>query len=330
MEPHLSTLLGLFILHVQLHSVSVAGLLVLEGGSVTLNVTGHEDKKNLKKMSWNFNDQDIVEYIHKTGYVLYERDDEARMLFDKNTFSLRLKNLQKTDSGHYKAERSTYGQLKETVSEYTIYVLEPAAAPTLTVVSKWSSSDSCSVTLNCTGLNVSLISSCNGIVCSQEEGVTSLSISLNHNAVSCNHSNPVSWSQATMDLKPLCPLYRGGDQIDINRGTTEKKTIGVILGIIGGVVVIISIVVGIVCWKRKIRDHNIPCDVPQSGVVESPGLTDNTYDEAVSQTKDIRAPATTIYDTVQLPAPSSPAEAHQTPACPETIYAVVNKKDNSA
>ncbi|XP_041928596.1 uncharacterized protein LOC121693311 [Alosa sapidissima] len=208
MDTHLSTLLGLFILHVQLHSVSVAGLLVLEGGSVTLNVTGHEDKKNFKKMSWNFNDQDIVEYIHKTSYVLYERDYEARMEFDVNTFSLRLKNLQKTDSGHYKAERVTYGQLKETVSEYTIYVLEPAAAPTLTVVSNWSSSDSCSVTLNCTGLNVSLISRCNGAFCSQEEGVTSLSISLNHSTVSCNHSNPVSWSQTTMDLKPLCPLHR--------------------------------------------------------------------------------------------------------------------------
>ncbi|KAG5260521.1 hypothetical protein AALO_G00307550 [Alosa alosa] len=141
-----------------------------------------------------------------------------------------------------------YGLLVNTLS-----VQEPAAAPTLTVVSNWSSSDSCSVTLNCTGLNVSLISSCNGTFCSQEEGVTSLSISLNHNAVSCNHSNPVSWSQTTMDLKPLCPLYRGGDQIDINRRTTGKKTIGVILGIIGGVVAIISIVVGIVCWKRKMR-----------------------------------------------------------------------------
>ncbi|XP_041928587.1 natural killer cell receptor 2B4-like isoform X3 [Alosa sapidissima] len=189
-------------------AVSAAELLVLEGGSVTLNVTGHEDKHDLKRMSWSFYEQEIVVYSHKNSDVDYDCVYEARMEFDVNTFSLRLKNLQKTDSGLYKAEKALHGKQKETVAEYRIYVLEPAAAPTLTVVSNWSSSDSCSVTLNCTGLNVSLISSCNGIVCSQEEGVTSLSISLNHSTVSCNHSNPVSWSQATMDLKPLCPLYR--------------------------------------------------------------------------------------------------------------------------
>ncbi|XP_076156319.1 CD48 antigen-like isoform X2 [Alosa pseudoharengus] len=342
MDTYLSTLLGLFILHLQLHSVSAGELLVLEGESVTLNVTGHEqDKKDLKRMSWSFYEQEIVVYSHKNSDVDYDRVYEARVEFDVSTFSLKLKNLQKSDSGLYKAEKALHGKQKETVAEYMIYVLEHAAAPTLTVVSNWSSSDSCNVTLNCTGLNVSLISRCNGIVCSQEGGVTSLSISLNHNTVSCNHSNPVSWRQTTMEFKPLCPLYRE-HQIDINRGTTEKteKTIGVILGIIGIGVVIISI--GVICRKRKIRDHNIPsdnpdqrqnlqmCDVPQSGVVESPGLTDNTYDEPVSQTKGNTAPPITIYDTVQLPAPTSPAEAHQTPACPETIYAVVKKKENSA
>ncbi|KAG5265278.1 hypothetical protein AALO_G00240480 [Alosa alosa] len=210
MDTHLSTLLGLFILHLQFHSVSAAGpeLFVLVGGSVTLEATGHEDKTGLKYTTWKFHKTPVVTYIHKYKDADVRSPYKGRVEFDVNSFSLLLKNLQKNDSGLYTAEKEVEGKEIWSVGEYTLSVQEPAAAPTLTVVSKWSSSDSCSVTLNCTGLNVSLISRCNGIVCSQEEGVTSLSISLNHNAVSCNHSNPVSWSQTTMDLKPLCPLYR--------------------------------------------------------------------------------------------------------------------------
>ena len=90
----------------------------------------------------------------------------------------------------------------------SLYVFTaPVVTPTLTVVSNWSSSDSCNVTLKCTGLNVSLISRCNGTFCSQEGGDRFLSIAFNRTTVSCNHSNPVSWRQTTMELEPLCPWY---------------------------------------------------------------------------------------------------------------------------
>ncbi|XP_062386788.1 natural killer cell receptor 2B4-like isoform X2 [Sardina pilchardus] len=183
-------------------TVSAAELFVLEGASVTLNATGHEDKTGLKFITWKFHKRPVVVYTHKYNDADVRDPFKGRAEFDVSTFSLLLKNLQRSDSGLYTAVWDA-GETED-VAEYELSVLEPAAAPTLTVVSNWSSSDSCNVTLECTGLNVSLISSCNGTFCSQEGGDTSLSISLNHNTVSCNHSNPVSWRHTTLDLKPLC------------------------------------------------------------------------------------------------------------------------------
>ncbi|XP_062408977.1 natural killer cell receptor 2B4-like [Sardina pilchardus] len=204
-------------------SAAVPKLIVLEGASVTLNVAGHEDKAGLYSIKWNFHKRIVAVYTHRDKYVDVRDPYEGRAEFDVSTFSLLLKNLQRSDSGLYTAVRDA--EETEDVAEYELSVLAPAAAPTLTVVSKWSSSDSCNVTLNCTGLNVSLISSCNGTFCSQEGGDTSLSISLNHNTVSCNHSNPASWRQTTMDLSPLCPLYSGmnGTQILLDEEAGAKS-----------------------------------------------------------------------------------------------------------
>ncbi|KAL2096824.1 hypothetical protein ACEWY4_006031 [Coilia grayii] len=90
---------------------------------------------------------------------------------------------------------------------------EHAESPNLTVVSSWSSSDSCNVSLRCTGPHESLNSSCyttlSSPYCSKEGGGTFLSITFNHTTISCNHSNPVSWRQTTTELKPLCAFYKG-------------------------------------------------------------------------------------------------------------------------
>ncbi|KAL2096774.1 hypothetical protein ACEWY4_005981 [Coilia grayii] len=131
--------------------------------------------------------------------------------FEVKTFSLLLKNLQKKHSGVYTAEKNEEGKPKKIVAIYNLIVMDHAASPNLTVVSNWSSSDSCNVTLRCTGPHESLNSSCystlNSTFCSQEEGGRFLSITFNLTTVSCNHSNVLSWSQTTTDLTVVCCFY---------------------------------------------------------------------------------------------------------------------------
>ncbi|XP_062386783.1 uncharacterized protein LOC134075238 isoform X2 [Sardina pilchardus] len=333
METHLSTLLGLFILHLhllQLHTVSAAvPVFVLEGGSVTLNVTGHEDKTGLNFITWKFHKRPVAVYTHKFNDADVRDPFKGRAEFDVSTFSLLLKNLQRSDSGLYTAQRDT-GEIED-VADYELSVLEPAAAPTLTVVSNWSSSDSCNVTLNCTGLNVSLISSCNGTFCSQEGGDTFLFISFNTTHVLCNHGNKVSWSQSTKDFESLC------------RNNPEKPqpagSLHIAVPISVSAVLVLAVVVAGATLKIK-RDgaqensqrNDLGSGQPmvchqQSGEVESPG--ENTYAEPLSQTKCSTTPASTVYDTVQLtrlPASSSAEHVPPTACTPETVYAVVNKK----
>ncbi|KAG5260484.1 hypothetical protein AALO_G00310020 [Alosa alosa] len=223
-------------------------LKVREGESVTLNIRGHVDKNNLIAFEWSVNNMTIADYRNRTIYI--DPHFKGRVEFDEDTFSLGLGNLMKNDSGHYTAVRNVYGKPKEMVADYSISVLEHAAAPTLTVVSNWSSSDSCNVTLNCTGLNVSLISSCDGTFCSQEGRNRFLSISLNHATVSCNHSNPVSWNQTLIELEPLCQLSR--------KRQTRRWTIEVIFGIVACVGLISAVmIVAAIYWWHKSRDHNI-------------------------------------------------------------------------
>ncbi|XP_031418609.1 uncharacterized protein LOC116219471 isoform X2 [Clupea harengus] len=198
----------LTILSLTLNTVSSVGLSVLEGSPVTLTTTQHEDKEAIRDIKWYFNKiRTIVSYLPKHQDVEMGDLFKGRVEFNETDFSLMLKNPQRSDSGLYTAVLDIRGKGTETAASYELSVLAPVVAPTLTVVSNWSSSDSCNVTLKCTGLNVSLISSCNGTFCSQEGGDRFLSIAFNHTIVSCNHSNPVSWRQTTMELEPLCPSY---------------------------------------------------------------------------------------------------------------------------
>ncbi|XP_042559666.1 uncharacterized protein LOC116219471 isoform X1 [Clupea harengus] len=198
----------LTILSLTLNTVSSVGLSVLEGSPVTLITTQHDKREDILNIKWFYNQTaNVVYYVPTTPNEKVADLFKGRVEFNKTDFSLTLKNPQRSDSGLYTAVVETLNKGAEAATSYELSVLAPVVAPTLTVVSNWSSSDSCNVTLKCTGLNVSLISSCNGTFCSQEGGDRFLSIAFNHTIVSCNHSNPVSWRQTTMELEPLCPSY---------------------------------------------------------------------------------------------------------------------------
>ncbi|XP_028832035.1 T-lymphocyte surface antigen Ly-9-like [Denticeps clupeoides] len=181
-------------------TVSSAGQSVvkLEGDSVTLDLQ-RPAETGIKRLLWLFiTEGDIVTYYSHDQLWIEENYYKAKVVFNKETFSLLVKNLQKKDSGIYTA----VGSGSQVLAEYNVSVLEPVEAPVLTLVTYWSTSDSCNVTVNCTGGDRSLMSSCDNTSCFPEGGASTdstLSLSIRDDIITCNHSNPVSWKKQTIE-----------------------------------------------------------------------------------------------------------------------------------
>uniref|UniRef100_A0AAY4A466 Immunoglobulin V-set domain-containing protein n=1 Tax=Denticeps clupeoides TaxID=299321 RepID=A0AAY4A466_9TELE len=192
MFPRLICLTDLFF-----SAASSAGQSVvkLEGDSVTLDLQ-RPAETGITRITWIFNmNKDIVTYFRSDGQMRIEDNYyKDKVLFNKANFSLLVKNLQKNDSGIYRAE----GTLP-----VCFYVSEPVEAPVLTLVTYWSTGDSCNVTVNCTGGDRSLMSSCDSSFCTPEGGASTdstLSLSVRDDIIVCNHSNPVSWRIQTIEM----------------------------------------------------------------------------------------------------------------------------------
>uniref|UniRef100_A0AAY4A532 Immunoglobulin V-set domain-containing protein n=1 Tax=Denticeps clupeoides TaxID=299321 RepID=A0AAY4A532_9TELE len=180
----------------------------LEGDSVTLDLQ-RPAETGIKRIIWSFNlNTDIVTYY--SNYKLKTEDEfKDKVYFNSRTFSLLVKNLRKSDSGIYRAE----GPGGWVLAEYRLRVLEPVEAPVLTLVTYWSTGDSCHVTVNCTGGDRSLMSSCDNTSCSPEGGASTdstLSMSVRDDIISCNHSNPFSWKSQTIEINRQCFSDIGG------------------------------------------------------------------------------------------------------------------------
>uniref|UniRef100_A0AAY4A5J4 Immunoglobulin V-set domain-containing protein n=1 Tax=Denticeps clupeoides TaxID=299321 RepID=A0AAY4A5J4_9TELE len=180
----------------------------LEGDSVTLN-TQRPAETGITLLIWSFNmETDIVIYFIRDDILEIKDNYKDKVLFNKATFSLLVKNLQKNDSGIYTAE----GSGSQVLAKYSLSVLEPVEAPVLTLVTYWSTSDSCNVTVSCTGGDRSLMSSCDSSFCTPEGGASTdstLSLSVRDDIIVCNHSNPVSWKKQTIEMNLCYPENRG-------------------------------------------------------------------------------------------------------------------------
>uniref|UniRef100_A0AAY4A5G8 Immunoglobulin V-set domain-containing protein n=1 Tax=Denticeps clupeoides TaxID=299321 RepID=A0AAY4A5G8_9TELE len=206
MFPRLICLTDLFF-----SAASSAGQSVvkLEGDSVTLDLQ-RPAETGITRITWIFNmNKDIVTYFRSDGQMRIEDNYyKDKVLFNKANFSLLVKNLQKNDSGIYRAE----GTRSQVLAEYSLSVLEPVEAPVLTLVTYWSTGDSCNVTVNCTGGDRSLMSSCDSSFCTPEGGASTdstLSLSVRDDIIVCNHSNPVSWRIQTIEMNLCYPQNRG-------------------------------------------------------------------------------------------------------------------------
>ncbi|XP_060727253.1 CD48 antigen-like isoform X1 [Tachysurus vachellii] len=180
----------------------------LVNSSVQLDIPEHLDKSF--DLFWTFNKGiNIVRYIENSPTKVFDRYKD-RVEFNEETYSLTLKNLQKSDSGIYEAKE--FGERSVTVATYQLKVLDPVEKPVLTA--SLQSNDTCNVTLTCEAQKLSVTSHCYNDNCDMMEKKTSghmflsLSLYVSNNFIICNHSNPVSWKNTTIEIKHvkhLCP-----------------------------------------------------------------------------------------------------------------------------
>ncbi|KAI4885725.1 hypothetical protein NFI96_026178, partial [Prochilodus magdalenae] len=175
---------------------------------------------------------------------------EDRVEFNERTYSLTLKNLQKTDSGLYEARASNHEAT--VVAEYRLSVLDPVEAPVLT---HQVNSDTCNITLTCRGHDLSINSSCYKETCEEKNetspGGVTLSLSVRDSSIICNHSNPVSWKEAVLEMGELEQLCADGGEHGA-QGDDSKST-GVVVSVVVTVVavIIISISISVYVYRRR-------------------------------------------------------------------------------
>ncbi|XP_051555786.1 SLAM family member 9-like isoform X5 [Myxocyprinus asiaticus] len=198
-------------------SSAVISVFVETGSSVTLDIPAHELTK-IGAVSWK-NEKliQIVTYFREYKDLTLDSSYEGRVDFNNKTFSLTLKNMQKTDSGVYMA--TTLGEQSRKISEFKVSVIDAVEVPILKVVSNWSRSDSCTVNFICTGHDLILNSTYQNNRCSPENVTPyenyNLILNCSKESIICNHSNPVSWKTDIKNIKNLCEEnYRGQVQSD--------------------------------------------------------------------------------------------------------------------
>uniref|UniRef100_A0A3B4BPA5 Immunoglobulin domain-containing protein n=1 Tax=Pygocentrus nattereri TaxID=42514 RepID=A0A3B4BPA5_PYGNA len=169
----------------------------LVGSSVNLDIKHRVPK--FDHLSWVFNKTNsVLKYYTHSKKIIQSSAYEDRVEFNNETYSLTLKNLQKTDSGEYEAEAD--GDEVIVAVNYRLFVLDPVEAPDL---NHQLSNDTCNITLTCRSHDLSINSSCYKETCEEKNvaspGGVTLSLSVSGSTIICNHSNSVSWANITLD-----------------------------------------------------------------------------------------------------------------------------------
>uniref|UniRef100_A0A3P9DCH5 Uncharacterized LOC101483209 n=1 Tax=Maylandia zebra TaxID=106582 RepID=A0A3P9DCH5_9CICH len=177
--------------HVLLH------ILVVKDGYLT-NQSNQTSQNKKTELIWKVNEtNNIAKCGLNNDPVVFDKYEGRAELFRQN-YSLLLKNVQHNDSGDYTAFMVSGEDQK--VAEYKVIVQDAVSPVNLTVDSVSGSSDSCSLTVNCSTVDsqISSIFTCDAQNCSQVE---------ENNFIICNHSNKVSWTDSK--TKHYCDTRTG-------------------------------------------------------------------------------------------------------------------------
>ncbi|KAI4901843.1 hypothetical protein NFI96_028006, partial [Prochilodus magdalenae] len=125
---------------------------------------------------------------------------------------------------------------------------DPVDAPVLT---HQLSNDTCNITLTCRGQDLSINSSCYNGTCEEKNetspGGVTLSLSVRGSSIICNHSNPVSWKNKTLEMGELKRSCTDGGE------HSAQDSTGVVVSIVVpvAVVTIISIFISVYVYQRR-------------------------------------------------------------------------------
>lgn len=200
-----SHLLMLFMTFLISSTASRNHVFVQTGDSVTLDIK-NKTLPPFRRFVWiNNKSENVVRFLNESGlkpHSLYK----DRVYLNTETFSLTMKNMQKTDSGLYTAKAT--GQQETTVVEHNVSVIDPVDSPVLNWNATTISVNSCIVDVTCSGHVLKLSTSYQSNNCSQVQ-VTSfemqtLTLHCIENIIVCNYSNPVSWKNDTIEINPIC------------------------------------------------------------------------------------------------------------------------------
>ncbi|KAL1280958.1 hypothetical protein QQF64_015558 [Cirrhinus molitorella] len=175
------------------------------GASVQLDIQ-IQDLQEFDDFYWsNDKSENIVRHNSESKKVKLHSSYKDRVDFNDETFSLTLKNMQKTDSGLYTAKTS--GESDNNIVTYRVSVIDTVEAPVLTVNLSWFS-DSCSVKFTCRAHELMINSSYQNNRCSKEEAKShenyTLVLNCSEESIICNHSNPVSWKEDRKNITQIC------------------------------------------------------------------------------------------------------------------------------
>uniref|UniRef100_A0A3P9MY74 Immunoglobulin V-set domain-containing protein n=1 Tax=Poecilia reticulata TaxID=8081 RepID=A0A3P9MY74_POERE len=199
------------LLHILLRIDAFTSVFVRKGGDGFLNVSEAAVPKDYHLLLWKFVTDDVLVSFFPSGKSSVRGAYVGRIDLLEQKYSIKLKNLQKSDSGLYTAIVTASSE--EVLAEYNVTVQDPVGRVDLTVFVS-SDSSSCNLTATCTadGADISSTFGCAAKTCPQEGGegskVTksgaSLHLSLSGSSIVCNHSNQVSWTEKTTEIDHLC------------------------------------------------------------------------------------------------------------------------------
>ncbi|XP_076004516.1 uncharacterized protein LOC142998965 isoform X5 [Genypterus blacodes] len=227
----------------------------------------------------------------------------GRVEFSDQDFSLRLKNLQASDSGVYTATclLDVFDQSLEILAEYKVTVQEPVSPVDLTVTSVSSSEDSCNLTVTCTPLDSHTDTTfrCDYHTCNKEHETSeitttnSLEVYWSHGLIICNHSNQVSRTNKSMEVKPPC---KSPAVIPPQPGLS----VGLIVRIVSTVAVCGGVCGGVYFYKKRGKYVEAAGDTVYADVMNY------TRGESVNQNQ-VADSDTSIYSLVMRPLAPVPA-----------------------
>ncbi|XP_043073609.1 natural killer cell receptor 2B4-like [Puntigrus tetrazona] len=207
------------------------------------------------RFTW-INDKSENVVRNQSGEIKPHSSYKDRMDFNAKTYSLTLRNMQKKDSGLYRAITRDKQELCH--AEYNISVIDPVDSPVLKGNFTMISVNVCVVNVSCSGPDQTIRHSYHSNDCTQEEvtssGVQTLALYCRKNRVVCNYSNPVSWKNQTIEINQLCTPYEKEHPEENN----SSFPLFLWLSVIAGVFVLVFTVVSVFycCYKKRKRVLN--------------------------------------------------------------------------